>query len=393
MPVKSLGRLGMAGIALGLASCSTPTALSNRAVDFNKTVAQATDSQLLLNIVRAAQRNPTHYSSITQVRDSRTVSGSGQVAAQFPFGPNNALLSNTVAPTLAASGSLTPSFDVAPLDNRAAAEGLFRPVDPQIFLTYWEQDWPPMVLLFMFVDGIYLNNAAKAACGLQRDVTGNHINNTAYNYNKFAIARKFFDCVQNHLQFERKPATTQIFKNTKVAPEAVLRSLAELNKADFDINEHIVSGSKVYSISKTENKLQLVLTLGGRSSLPLSARDRKSVNMQSKTPSVSFTMRSVDGMVYYLGELVRLQIDRQLEPEIMDARGPQSLFHVEVNEDAPSSDEIVAEFLGKSYSVSRVPSDRDRSLTVLSMLSQVFSLYREEKELPKTTAVQLVGGP
>ncbi|MBI3702320.1 MAG: hypothetical protein HY244_00360 [Rhizobiales bacterium] len=125
---------GMA-LAVALGGCTTPGAMSGTAMDFNETVARTSDSQILLNVVRAAHRNPTHYSAITQVRDSRSVSGNAQIAGAFQFGPHNDLLPNTLSPTLAATGSLTPSFDVAPLDNREAATGLFHPVDPQIPLT------------------------------------------------------------------------------------------------------------------------------------------------------------------------------------------------------------------------------------------------------------------
>jgi hypothetical protein len=109
--------------------------MSNTALDFSETVARASDSQILLNIMRAANRNPTHYNAVNQVCDSRNVQGSLSVLGVAPFGPD-ALRAYSVSPTLTATGTPAPSFDVAPLDNRPAAEGLFHPIDAGVPLTY-----------------------------------------------------------------------------------------------------------------------------------------------------------------------------------------------------------------------------------------------------------------
>jgi hypothetical protein len=67
------------------------------------------------------------------------------------------------------------------------------------------------------------------------------------------------------------------------------------------------------------------------------------------------------------------------------------LFDVHEGAGADAEHNITADFLGKRYAVSRHPERNDRSLTVLALLSQLFALYRENKDLPKTSAVEVVG--
>jgi hypothetical protein len=392
--VKQLRSLLAASFAMALASCTSPGALSDTALDFNETVARAADSQILLNIVRAAYRNPTHYSAITQVRDSRNVQGGASASASVPFG-GDALRSYLLSPTLSASATIAPSFDVAPLDNRAAAEGLLHPIDMQLFSTYWRQGWPHMVLLFLFVDDVTINDALKRACDLTSLPAGKHvIENAVLRREQFEVARKLFECIAPRMHAVQGTTTRTILRETSLSPDAVLGSLQTLEKADYNIVEH-GGKQKLYTVSKTTHSSKFILDFGrNRGTVSLAAKGERAKVLKEAGPAASFSLRSVDGMVYYLGELLRTQRE---SGTLLTYGSPialnrsRVLFRVDVDAAADPSRNITADFLGKRYSISRMSSGDDRSLTVLSILSQVFALYREEKELPKTTAVEVVG--
>lgn len=388
-------------IALTVAACTSPGAMSGTALDFNETVARAADSQLLLNIVRAAKRNPTHYSAITQVRDSRSLQGTASATGTVPFGPD-ATQAYPVSPTLSATGSLAPSFDVAPLDNRAAAEGLFHPINPQVPLTYWQQNWPKMVLLFLFVDDATINDLLRRACDLHGPrlrkqhidkATYYRIDNAAYDIEQYKVARKLFQCLAPHLHLEPHSSKTTYLHRTSAPSAAVLKAIPDLDKGKFTFKQITTRrGHKLYSVSKTTTSWDLVLDFGGKHSV---------IGSRAATPNspLSFDIRSVDGMVYYLGELVRLEEKRHEPPAFLASyeRGGriyyerEVLFHVNVDPGADPARNITADFLGERYAISRTPNERDRSLTVLALLEQLFALFREEKELPKTSAVEVVG--
>jgi predicted transcriptional regulator len=380
-------RFAAAAAALGLAACTTPGAFTSTAEDFNETVARAADSQLLLNIVRAANRNPTHYAAITIVRDSRSIGGTASASGQVPFGPD-ALRSYSIAPALSATGSLAPSFDYVPLDNRAAAEGLFHPIDDQVFTTYWKHGWPRMVLLFLFVDTITLDESAKRACGLGPKVPKAIPNNAAH----FELAHAVFQCIQDKIEAE--PSSSKpIISNASIPMSALIRSLPDLSKNELKVKENFKNHQRRYSITKKGDDFELKLHLGPRV-VSLNAGQGK------EKKAISFTLRSVDSMIYYLGELVRWQQEHKcvltyiyyreddklkLHPEL------DTLFYVDVNQAADRTNYVTADFLGLRYSISRMRNEKDHSLSVLSVVSQLFSLYREEKELPKTSAVEVVG--
>lgn len=375
---RGLG-LAISCAALGLTACTTPTALSHSAIGYNAAIADAADSQLLLNIMRAAYRNPTHYTAVSQMRDSRTASGTASITGAFPFGPD-ATYGNSLSPSLSTTGTLSPSFDVAPLDKRADAEGLFHPVDPKIFITYWQQGWPKMLLLFLFVDNAKISYNISSHCRVPR-----YVDDAAYNEKAFTNARTLFKCIFRKLAFVRTSTTTQYLKDAAVSPDTVLKTLPELEKDGFDVTEHERDHKKLYSVSKTSSSWALRL---GR--IRLSTKNG-SLIMAGGGESLTLRMRSVDGMVYYLGELVRLQKKRGRNLQYDGKYGPETLFQVKTNSSGGPDQNIAVEFLGNRYSVSRTPSRHDRSLTVLSLLTQVFALYRQEKELPKTEAVQIVG--
>jgi hypothetical protein len=380
----------LGALAMALAGCTGPAAMTGTAADFNETIARAADSQLLLNIIRAANRNPTHYGAITLVRDSRNIGGTATATPQAAFGPD-ALASSAIGPALTATGSLSPSFDYTPLDNRTAAEGLFRPIDEQILTDYWQHGWPHMVLLFTFVDSITLNDAASRMCGIGR---GSHtLWNNAYH---FVQARAVFDCIADRIDAEPSPKKKPILSNAPIAPALVLRSLAELDKNGFTVKEQTNGHSRAYSVSKDGGKWGLTLHVGGmHTPIATTTQSRNSASGKNE-PSVSFTLRSVDSMIYYLGELVRLEqrYNHPLTYIYRDKKlGPttDTVFQVEVNAAADTASYVTADFLGARYSVSRELSETDHSLSVLALVSQLFSLYREEKELPKTSAVEVVG--
>ena len=375
-------------LALWLAGCTTPGAMSNTALDYNETIARASDSQILLNIVRAAYRNPTHYSAISQVRDSRNLQGGASLNGSFPFGPD-AAHSYSLSPGLSASGQLAPSFDVAPLDTRSAATGLLHPIESQIPATYWQQDWPKIVLLFMFVDDVRLNDAAKQACNLH--FRGNRVDNGAYSVAQFEKIRSVLKCLENALVVNTDSKDTTFMHETQISPDVLVKSLPELDKADIDVTE---KSKGVYTVSKTKKTMKFALEFNiGRSGNKLAGfvYSGKVKLPNAAQPAVSIDIRSVDGMVYYLGELVRLQVHEGRLMTYDTPWGPEALFDVKFDQGADPARNITADFLGDRYAISRLPKDGDRSLTVLALLSQLFALYREEKDLPKTSAVEVVG--
>ena len=64
--------LSVALLCAAVAACSFDEGIAERAVKYSKTVEEANNSLLLLNILRARDRRPMHFTAISQVRGSLT---------------------------------------------------------------------------------------------------------------------------------------------------------------------------------------------------------------------------------------------------------------------------------------------------------------------------------
>lgn len=380
------GAAAWGAIAIAAGCTTSPAALSNRAVEFNKTAASAADSQILLNVLRSAFREPVRYTAISQIRESRTLDRGIATGSSLPFGADAPRIFN-LSPSASLRSSETPSFDVIPLDTKAAASGLFRPVETQTFVTFWNQRWPRGILLSLFVDTITLNPAASRICGFPPRETS--IANTAFIErtsagavkDSFARAQQAVRCLRTHLRVVETSETISPLNNVSLDPAELVKALPELSKAGFSVKQS-AEGVPVYTVSKQKQNYRIYFDPMGKGG----------------QASVRLTFRSADGMIYYLGEIVRRQLAREpVQQIVVGGREPDvgfaTLFHVYPNPGPETGETIDVDFLGGRYGLQRNPPDSDRSLTVMSIVSQVFSLYKESSDLPRTSAVQVVGAP
>jgi hypothetical protein len=290
-----------------------------------------------------------------------------------------------------------PTVDVAPLDNKAAASGLYRPIEPQTFFTYWQQNWPRAVLLYMLVDDITMSPDVEFGCGMTGAGTRlvqigkfRKIDNAAPDHEWFMWIKRLFECLlEAGLYLDEESDEKVYIRSASIPAQEVLKKLPDLHK-DFKIVQ-VRPGT--YTVSKPGKKLQLKLRRGG--SIFVGPREKGAVPSVQKGPYVAMTLRSVDAMIYYLGELVRLQLAGEL-PTIRVRQREVPLFKVDI--DQPTFGQSVeVNYLGRRFAVQRnIPVEElidpsDRTLTVLALVSQLFALYREDKDLPKTTAVQVIG--
>lgn len=156
--------IGLA-MAAALAACAVSDArqqqrreaMTRRIVDdamaFNEAYHGAITAQVLLNIMRASNRQPRQYTSMsgfTQSGGSRGASVSvggvelsdlGESWGQGEFG-------------LESSRSQTPDFTVSPFETDAFANIVVRPTDPLLFRYYWDSGWNPDLLLMLIVDRV-----------------------------------------------------------------------------------------------------------------------------------------------------------------------------------------------------------------------------------------------
>ena len=128
-------------LALLLSGCSLSGAIGSHSVDYNNSVEQAADTLLVVNILRARDRAPLHFTTIGAIHGAFTVSAG--------IGYDLTAVNNGVQPAgLVASN---PSFDIGPLDRQEFARGLLRPIDPALFRLLSDRGLPDALLLHLLV--------------------------------------------------------------------------------------------------------------------------------------------------------------------------------------------------------------------------------------------------
>jgi hypothetical protein len=139
-------RLGAALLALGLGGCSLGGVISAHGVGYNLTVEDASNTLLVLNVLRARDGAPMHFTTLPQIRGS--LSATGAVGLDLPGNPNAGALQVL---NLGVAGGASPSFDVATLDTREFTRGILEPIEIRLFKYLWDRDFPEQLLFYLLV--------------------------------------------------------------------------------------------------------------------------------------------------------------------------------------------------------------------------------------------------
>jgi hypothetical protein len=121
---------------------------------FNAAYADSSNHQMLLNLARLDQHDPTYFLQFGQI------SVSYQVSSSLNGGFSNTVPSQATAHipvfsetgTLAAGASTTPSFTFIPVSDDKVAQQLLLPVPPDVIYTLFQQGAPVDQLLRLMVE-------------------------------------------------------------------------------------------------------------------------------------------------------------------------------------------------------------------------------------------------
>ena len=129
-----------AAATLALAGCVHLEHFSSKATDFNLQVADSQNKTMLLNIMRAANRFPMHFTELTTLSGTGTATIGGTVT--IPVGIlNGGMGTGSVAPT--GSYSETPTFNVAVLETQEFYKGIMAPVKLDQLADFLGEGMPP----------------------------------------------------------------------------------------------------------------------------------------------------------------------------------------------------------------------------------------------------------
>lgn len=161
-----MGRLWSAFAAcVFVASCAGAPELSSQrerltrqiaddAAAFNEAYGQAVSAQILLNILRSRDRLPRYYLAMTGISDSPSWSYSQSAGiGAIPLGESGSPwgIGNVEA---SRESQTRPSYAVQPFSAETLTRTAFEPTAPHIFAHYWQSGWPRDLLLLVMVEAI-----------------------------------------------------------------------------------------------------------------------------------------------------------------------------------------------------------------------------------------------
>ena len=443
-----------------LAACAVVDQYSGRAVVYNLQAEQAQEQALLLNVVRASLRRPMQFTGLQTITGtasaSGSISGGGANTHQTPyislFGltppSSSTLVSSIVAANVGGAASLSggPTFSVPVLDTQEFYQGFLAPVSGQLLDLYIQYGYPRDVLFNVMIEKIIVKRL-DGQCRVE--VHTPECEMTIRNYAPEDVSLELFQAMLGYfirlgLNTEPiiEPATKQNASADKksgsgdATPGGDVKlfgfCFSPRDASDYHlINRHVLCGHPAAG-------LQLRASEIGRKSLVTGVPLRKDFinnlyastierrlstdpnhangfsqirSFAGKHVSISFYTRSIEGILYYLGEVVR----RSAHPEpgqssfpVQVRVGPQqnpfptqtcpfegtidgyrctALFVVEEGVSDPKG--ISVDYEGGHYTIS---SDTGSSWTmpVFDILKQLQAVNTSAKQLPASNLISVL---
>lgn len=417
--------LALVPIAL-LGGCASTTQIADQGVKANMAVERAHNQILMLNVVRAYHRRPLHFTGFTGVNGSIGTGRPG-LSLATPFGPD--ALSNIYTLTTTFTPDV-PSFQTGIYDSQEFMRGLMTPVPAKLVHFYLDQGWPQELILHMFVREIELVD------------------------DKHEVKKRFLNYPPNDQVFsEFQEVVGELSKcnfevdtvpeKTPYGPKIPVNNLRDAEKlalsktADFAIEPVPVVGwpspghdAAEYRLSKVrqtivfrfepkevgkvcdgiafnetnpatrESKRTMVKSGALLTNEEKAARrggkpvDEQAAKTAEKLTAV-LTLRSPEAMIYYLGELAKVQNEPEFGPRNAATIGfgyprpskKQALFVVEKDPRASDTHVLEVDYEGSKYAI---PKNGGRSMHVLSLVSQIIGLQKKAGDLPATTNVRVL---
>ena len=437
---------------------------SGRAVVYNLQAEQAQEQALLLNVVRASLRRPMQFTGLQSITGTASASGSltggGTSAIQNPLislfhiaPPNtSSIIASTLGSSLSGTATMSggPTFSVPVLDTQEFYQGFLNPVSGQLLDLYLQYGYPRDVLFNVMVEKVVLKRL-DGAC--RAEVHTPECEITVRNYAPENVSLELFQSVIGYLirlglntePIIEPPAP----KSKKDGGDEKAAAAPEIKQFGFcfspreaisyrTINPHVLCGHPAAG-------LQLKASQIGRKSLitgvPITTefidklyassvegrliKDGPDYDVRAegfrqirafgnKRVSVSFYTRSIEGILYYLGEVVRRashpESGQSGSPVQVRVGPPQNAFPTEtcpfqgdpegyhgyrctdlfvVHEGMTDGSGVAVDYDGGHYSISADTSS-SWTMPVFDVVKQLQAVNTSAKQLPASNLISVL---
>lgn len=373
------------GAALALSGClSMRTPMTDFATDYNRVIADTRNEMILLNIVRSMRREPTHYSALGSINGNVSVSASAGAGLSGIIDDIDASASTGIS---VRSG---PSFSVVPLSSSDFSRGILRPIEADVVRLFSEQGWGSQILIPLFVERIecggrtYVNDPREYGSG-GPVAGGRNLRREEIFALRFTVAEQQQDSIN-----QRARMTINIDDS-----DAIGRLLDEFAD-DYSVQLHQVR--REGADGETVRDLHVDVYDRTFGELAIEARDDTAAALCGASDGsgivargTQITLRSVEGVVYYLGELMRSGT-ALTSPDFEiggAARRGQHVFRI-FRSPPPEGYSVHVNhrgedfFVADGYGVSAGDGREDRTIQVIALINQLIALQTSNEALERS---------
>ena len=143
-------------MCLSLPGCSFSNLVAEHSVDYNRAARTVSNSNVILNVLRAKDRFPMLFTSITKITGAFKFEPSASIKADaIPFEGSTAPekdIFGVIESSVTYSSS--PSYDLAILDSQKFTNGILSPINPKILYYFLSQGWQKEILFSLFIERV-----------------------------------------------------------------------------------------------------------------------------------------------------------------------------------------------------------------------------------------------
>lgn len=460
LPIRSRAILAAMVVVLLCTGCAFRRHVAGMAIEHNDFVAQTTNRQTVLNILRAREREPMHFTSFA------SVSGKAQGTARVGFntsvfagdpetvtnstvtktGTEGALIDTSTTRTRAETlnpgvTSVTPSAEVSVTTGTdfilgvEASEKFYRgimgPLSPGIVSYYLRQGFPPDLLSHLVIRRIEIQARITGPDGRQHQIPLGAFDNspdelaTAQTDEERSQAGAFEELMRCwQLSYNLIPAPSpavgppevrdfalalaatgdqECEKETELRqsvaswwraqPAPMSRQSPGQNAPPFTPSIAPATGTIAVTATPPNDREQVTQGVGGSGLETLYSGNFFNGTLPSGYRGeiiIYITLRSVEGILYYLGEYVR---NPDTSPKLRYRTCPEHQRYclpiiriVDASQVRPDMRFVDLTYRGNSYAVPmagrELNADGGRSSQAISLVQQLLNLHRSAADLP-----------
>ncbi len=402
---------------LFVAGC-TQHQLEHSAMSYNKAISEYGNQEILLNAVRASKRHPLYFSQVSSISGRPQISGS--VDAGFNFNPFKLVSYSIDSTTNLQAGFSTAS--ISQLDSEEFNKAILDPVEISLILNnFTRKGWPIDVATLMFVQKVEIPK--ESFLGLIDNFNFACLKNIDTKFGDPELYCEFIKKTQEVCGYE--DGYKEFFKDGKLF---VRLSNDPEDKCEFlrfrDFAFLLRFSETVFHINKkgggSSGKIIKTITRSGRDPATgkevdytettteyttakasesldakiFSYRKNKMIPLRNSAlggpkVGIDIVLRAPDGLIYYLGEIIRVQLrdnsDRYI-PQIITTDGELApLFWVRKGVSSFEGGEVSVRHGHENY---YIPSEKykgksHRSMQAVTLIKQIFDLKSKNKNAPK----------